>query len=126
MSTNINYRREAYTWKDKYGDSCYVILTEQGSSNVWEIGNRRRARDWYVTMSGAAYSVYGAVARYCASASGGMLIFLGYRGNGNYMTQILAGMRAYDRAIKSAQPIELAVKNHPELKLEIEKAVANT
>jgi hypothetical protein len=107
MSTEIDYQRKAYHYQDKYGDRCYVVLSERGSSNCYELDHKKRARNWYVWREGPAYHVYGEIARYAGSASGGMLA-IGRMGNrsGNYLADIQKVLKAYDKALQASKPIE--------------------
>lgn len=110
MSTTIDYRREAFYFDRTSQNSSYVdrevlVLTEIGSSNCYDMNNRR-ARDWQIFAYGSAYGVYGEVARHAAAASGGMLV-IGRMGNWSqdYAQDISKVIKAYDKAIKAAAPI---------------------
>lgn len=108
MSTTIDYRREAFTMTDpKFNDQKVLVLTEMGASNCFD-SNNRRARNWQIFAFNSAYSVYGQVAEYAGSASGGMLTMnsMSRRECSDYAGAIYKVIRAYDKAIKAAAPIE--------------------
>lgn len=109
MSTRIDYKRRAYFSNDAvYGDRHITVIVEAGDNNCYEIGSGRRARSEYVIFDGSEYSVYGEVSRYAASAAGGMLVIarMGTWKSGAYLQNINRVLRAYDKAIKNAKPIE--------------------
>ena len=108
MSTSLDYRRKAYSYDDK-GVLCFVVLHEAGSSNCFESRTGRRARDWYVLADGSSYEVYGRITRYAAMAIGGMLKLNNMGGSWTSdFRDALKIMRAYDKALKAALPIEQA------------------
>ncbi len=115
MSTTIDYRREAFYWDRSSKNTDYVdreilVLSEIGSSNCYDSQTNRRTRDWEIFAFSSAYSVYGEVARHAASASGGMLVLtrMGTWSPKDYAADLVKVIRAYDRAIKAAPPIEKA------------------
>ena len=112
MSSTIDYQRVAYRYEDK-GEPCFIVLHEAGSSNCFESRTGRRARSWYVLADGWSYSVHGKIVRYASSACGGMLRLNSMGGAYHSdFSDVLRFIRAYDKAIKNAQPIESATENH--------------
>lgn len=112
MSTTIDYRREAFYFDKPYPGQTYtdrqiLVLTEMGASNCYDMNNRR-ARDWQILAFNSAYSVYREVAEHAGTASGGMLAMnrMSDRMCGDYAGAIFKVIRAYDKVIKAATPIE--------------------
>ena len=107
MSSTIDYQRKAYTWKDeKFGNPYYIVLHETGASNVCDAQTGRRSRDWRVLVEGPQYQVCREIAEYAGHSAGGMLRLNRMGAWSSDFTDVLRFIRAYDKTLKNALPIE--------------------
>ena len=82
MSYDISYRRRAFVMtaaQAGHYDDVLFLVEEAGSNNCYEIGNRRRSRDWSCLATGARWECLSEVTRCAASCCGGSLVLYGHR-----------------------------------------------
>ena len=82
MSYDISYRRRAIIMTAAQAgnyDDVLFLIEEAGSSNCYEIGNKRRARDWSCLAAGGRSDCLANVTRCAASCCGGSLVLYGCR-----------------------------------------------
>jgi hypothetical protein len=127
MSYEISYRRQAFripaaqTGQASYYGDLLFLIEECGSNNCWEIGSRRRARDWQCTAVGAEWECLADITRCAATCCGGSLVLYGRRRG-----KPEAYIRAWRRVIAAAVPIAEAPRMgfHIELLTRIPDAAA--
>lgn len=105
MSSEIDYQRKAYSYKDQYGDMSYVVLHETGSSNCFDLSGKR-SRSWRVLVEGSEYQVTRKICEYAGHSAGGLLRLNQMSRWHSDFTDPLRFIRAYNKALKSALPIE--------------------
>jgi hypothetical protein len=106
MSYEISYRRRAFRMTAARAGHCkelLFLLEEGGSSNCWELGNRRRARDWHCATVGPAWQCLAHITRTAAACCGGMLVLHRRR-----PTTPEAYIRAWRRTVEKAESLENA------------------
>ena len=106
MSYEISYRRRAFRMSaaeaGHYEETLFLV-EEAGSNNCWELGNRRRTRDWGCAAVGAEWQCLANITRTAAACCGGMLVLYGRR-----RTSPEGYIRAWRRAIATAEPFHEA------------------
>ena len=108
MSYEISYRRQAFRMpavQAGHYEDMFFLVEEMGSNNCWEIGNRRRARDWQCSAAGAEWECLAAITRIAAACCGGSLVLYGRR-----RTSPEQYIRAWRRALAAAVPFDEAHK----------------
>lgn len=107
MSSTIDYQRKAYSYTDQYGSVAYIVLHETGSNNCYDMDGKR-SRSWRVLADGSHYQVTREICEYAGHSAGGMLR-LNRMGpwTCDFKTP-LRFIRAYDKVLKAALPIEQA------------------
>ncbi len=106
MSYEISYRRRAFRMSAAeagHYEELLFLVEEAGSSNCWELGNRRRARDWHCAAVGPAWECLAHITRTAAACCGGMMVLYGRR-----RTTPEGYIRAWRRAIAEAEPFQQA------------------
>ena len=106
MSYEISYRRRAFRMSAaEAGDyeELLFLVEEAGSNNCWELGNRRRARDWGCAAVGHQWQCLAQITRTAAACCGGMLALYGRR-----RSSPEGYIRAWRRAIREAEPFHQA------------------
>ena len=106
MSYEISYRRRAFRMSAAeagHYEEILFLVEEAGSNNCWELGNRRRARDWGCAAVGSAWECLAHITRTAAACCGGMLALYGRR-----RTSPEGYIRAWRRAIAAAEPFDRA------------------
>ena len=74
MSYTIEYKGEVY--KDTQtgmSEPSYLLIQTIGDNNVYELGNRRRARSTYITSYGWNYNIIAQICKYAGACEGGGL-----------------------------------------------------
>ena len=115
MSYDISYRRRAFVLTAAQAgnyDDVLFLVEEAGSSNCYEIGNRRRSRDWSCMAAGGGSDCLADVTRCAASCCGGSLVLYGCRD-----TSPESYIRAWRKAIAAALPFGDASHNGFHLQL---------
>ena len=102
MSYEISYRRQVFVMPAAEAgrwDDLLFMVEECGSNNCWEIGNRRRARDWYCLATGSESECMAEAARAAAACCGGSLTL-----SGRSRIRPEAYIRAWRKAVAEAEP----------------------
>jgi hypothetical protein len=75
MSHTIVYQVEVVKFPNggEYEDDIFLVLWEAGSNNVYEAGNRRRARDWQALCVGQQYKCIEEICERAGYCEGGGL-----------------------------------------------------